>query len=172
MARAATNRGFSFTSVRNYYLSAPTVVYVYIASRSWARNEMLGLRKASSVQPNAINTDVGLYSTDCDSVYRGELWLKVLLQTNSMSWGYRRDKVTTIWNMCDMQTFCCMYGFGTDIFLQPTKPKTIKIYCHNDGCLFHLQFLQGVDVYHMDVPSVAQLVLVFIQRATATRWLS
>jgi hypothetical protein len=77
MAQPATAiRDFSFTSVRNYYLSAtyaPTVAYAYIASRSWFRNEMLGLRKASSVQPNAINTHVGLYSTDCDSVYREEL---------------------------------------------------------------------------------------------------
>lgn len=76
MARPATIRGLSFISVRNYYLSAiyaPTVAYAFIASRSWVRNELLGLRKASSVQPNAINTDVGLYSTDCDSVYREEL---------------------------------------------------------------------------------------------------
>jgi hypothetical protein len=76
MAGPATIRGFSFTCVRNYYLSttyAPTVAYAYIASGRWVRNEMLGLRKASSVQPNAINTDVGLYSTDCDSVYREEL---------------------------------------------------------------------------------------------------
>jgi len=51
----------------------PTVAYAYIASRIWVRNETLGLRKASSVQPNAINTDVGLYSTDCDSVYGEEL---------------------------------------------------------------------------------------------------
>jgi len=75
-AQPATIRGFSFVSVRNYYLSAtyaPTVAYAYIASRSWVRNETLGLRKASSVLPNAINTDVGLYSTDCDSVHREEI---------------------------------------------------------------------------------------------------
>jgi hypothetical protein len=59
----------------------------YSATRSSVGNEMLGLRKASSsVRPNAINTDGGLYcSTDCDSVYRDELWLKVLLQRNSVS---------------------------------------------------------------------------------------
>lgn len=76
MARQGTIRGFSFISVRNYCLSAiyaTVVAYAYIASRSWVRNVMLVLRKASSIQPNAINTDVGLYSTDCDSVYREEL---------------------------------------------------------------------------------------------------
>jgi hypothetical protein len=76
MAWPATFRGFPLISVRIYYLSAtyaPTVAYAYIASRSWVRNEMLVLRKASSVQPNAIKTDVGLYSADCDSVYREEL---------------------------------------------------------------------------------------------------
>jgi hypothetical protein len=76
MERPGTIRGFFLISLRNYYLSAtyaPTLAYAYIASRSWVRNVMLSLRKASSIQPNAINTDVGLYSTDCDNVYREEL---------------------------------------------------------------------------------------------------
>jgi len=67
MARPDTFGGFSFISVRYYCLSAayaPTVGYAYVPPRSWVRSEMLGLRKASSVQPNTINTDVGLYSTD------------------------------------------------------------------------------------------------------------
>jgi len=126
MARPGTIRGFFFISLRNYYLSAtyaPTLAYAYIASRSWVRNVMLGLRKASSIQPNAINTDVGLYSTDCDNVYREELWLKVLLQTNSMSWGDRRDKVTTIWNVCDMQTFCYMSGLVLTSFCDPQNQR-------------------------------------------------
>jgi hypothetical protein len=61
---------------------------------------------------------------------------------------------------------------GSDIFLQATKLKAITIYCHNDSCVFHLRFLQGVDVYHMDVPAVVRLVFVSRQRLTAKRLLS